>query len=47
VLRLFHELSYEEIAAALGIEIGTVKSRLARAKAALEVALREVNDESK
>ncbi|MFH1810270.1 MAG: sigma-70 family RNA polymerase sigma factor [Pseudomonadota bacterium] len=40
VLRLFHEMSYDQIAAALGIELGTVKSRLARARTALTLALR-------
>ena len=39
VLRVEHELSLEEIARALGVEVGTVKSRLARAKAALSRAL--------
>ena len=40
LLRVEHELSYEAIAAALGVEVGTVKSRLSRATAALEAALR-------
>lgn len=32
VLSVFHECSHEEIAHALGCEVGTVKSRLSRAK---------------
>jgi RNA polymerase sigma-70 factor (ECF subfamily) len=39
LLRVVEELPYEEIARALAIEIGTVKSRLARARAALGQAL--------
>src|SRR6476469_3347377 len=35
VLREYHELDYAEIAMALEIDLGTVKSRLARARAAL------------
>lgn len=42
LLRAYHELSYEEIAAAVSIEVGTVKSRLSRAKAALQRSLAEV-----
>jgi len=42
---LLHEmtqLDYEELARVLGVRVGTVKSRMARARAALRVALREV-----
>lgn len=35
VLREYHELEYQDIAAALELDLGTVKSRLARARAAL------------
>ncbi|MGZ3441838.1 MAG: RNA polymerase sigma factor [Polyangia bacterium] len=45
VLREFHELSYEEIARALDVDVGTVKSRLSRARAALQQALAEVHHE--
>jgi RNA polymerase sigma-70 factor, ECF subfamily len=39
VLREFHELDYEEIARALQIEVGTVRSRLHRARESLRGAL--------
>ncbi|HEY4059739.1 MAG TPA: sigma-70 family RNA polymerase sigma factor [Kofleriaceae bacterium] len=39
VLREYHELDYAEIATALEIDLGTVKSRLARARAALRDSL--------
>lgn len=39
VLREYHELEYGEIATALEIDLGTVKSRLARARAALRAHL--------
>ena len=41
VLRAFHELDYEEIARALEIEVGTVRSRLHRARETLRRALEE------
>jgi RNA polymerase sigma-70 factor, ECF subfamily len=39
VLREYHDLDYGEIAAALEIDLGTVKSRLARARGALRASL--------
>ncbi len=42
LLREVHELDYEAIAEALNIDLGTVKSRLSRARAALRLALAEV-----
>jgi RNA polymerase sigma-70 factor, ECF subfamily len=45
VLREVQGLSYEEIATVLDIHIGTVKSRLSRARWALKRALAELHDE--
>lgn len=42
VLRAYHELAYPEIAEILGVDIGTVKSRLFRARAVLQRRLSEV-----
>jgi RNA polymerase sigma-70 factor, ECF subfamily len=39
VLREYHELEYADIAEALGLDLGTVKSRLARARATLREGL--------
>ena len=45
LLREYHGLEYTEIARSLGIELGTVKSRLARARTLLRERLAEVHDE--
>jgi RNA polymerase sigma-70 factor (ECF subfamily) len=45
VLREVQGLSYEEIATVLDIHVGTVKSRLSRARWALKRALAELHDE--
>jgi RNA polymerase sigma-70 factor (ECF subfamily) len=45
VLREYHGLDYAEIASALSIDLGTVKSRLSRARAALRERLAEVHAE--
>ena len=45
LLREVHGLSYEEIGRALAIDVGTVRSRLARARGSLQVALAELHDE--
>jgi RNA polymerase sigma-70 factor (ECF subfamily) len=42
ILRGYHDLTYPEIADALGVDVGTVKSRLYRARQALQGALMEV-----
>ena len=42
LLREYHALEYAEIAKALDIDLGTVKSRLSRARAALRERLAEV-----
>jgi RNA polymerase sigma-70 factor (ECF subfamily) len=39
VLREYHDLDYSEIAKVLDIDVGTVKSRLSRARAAVRAAL--------
>lgn len=44
LLREVHGLDYEEIAAALAISVGTVRSRLSRARAQLRIALEEDRD---
>ncbi len=42
LLREYHDFEYAEIATALAIDLGTVKSRLSRARAALRRSLEEV-----
>jgi len=42
LLREVHDMPYEEIAEALGVDLGTVKSRLSRARSALRMALTEM-----
>lgn len=44
VLRAYHDLDYDEIARIQAVEVGTVKSRIARARAALRRAV-EVRDD--
>ena len=46
ILREYHGMEYAEIATACGVELGTVKSRLSRARARLRSALNEVRDEA-
>ena len=45
LLREVHEMDYESIADALAVDVGTVKSRLSRARAALRRALQGTYDE--
>jgi RNA polymerase sigma-70 factor (ECF subfamily) len=45
LLREVHDMDYESIAAALGVDVGTVKSRLNRARLALRRALQGIYDE--
>jgi RNA polymerase sigma-70 factor (ECF subfamily) len=40
VLRAYHDFDYDEIASTLSLEVGTVKSRLGRARLALREALK-------
>ncbi len=42
LLRAFHDMSYAEISRALNVDLGTVKSRISRARKALRRALEEV-----
>jgi RNA polymerase sigma-70 factor, ECF subfamily len=45
LLREVQGLSYQEVSQALDVDVGTVKSRLARARAVLQRALAEIHDE--
>jgi RNA polymerase sigma-70 factor (ECF subfamily) len=44
LLRVFHDMKYSEISTALSVDLGTVKSRISRARTALRRALEEVYD---
>ena len=44
MLRYFLQLSTQETASALGVSTGTVKNSLAKARASLAIALREIDD---
>ena len=44
VLRELSQLSYDEIAVAVGVDVGTVRSRLHRARAALQSSLADLLD---
>jgi RNA polymerase sigma-70 factor (ECF subfamily) len=46
VLRAYHDLDYGEIAQTLEVGVGTVKSRLWRARAALQQHLHDVHEEA-
>jgi RNA polymerase sigma-70 factor (ECF subfamily) len=46
VLRAYHDLDYPEIAEALGLQLGTVKSRLARARLALRQLVSIENEDA-
>ncbi len=43
ILRAYHDRTYPEMARSLGVDLGTVKSRLYRARHALMTALQEVH----
>jgi RNA polymerase sigma-70 factor (ECF subfamily) len=45
ILRDIQELSYEEIAEIMGIEVGTVKSRINRGRAQLQKLLKGIYNE--
>lgn len=47
LLREVHDMSYEEIATALNIDVGTVRSRLSRARSRLQAALRHHQEEQR